>query len=148
MKKKPTAAVPLSKASMRPADPITICNVCASSSDSLAVWREHDLRDQPIEGVDALVFIGKDHPACIKVMEAHPLLYAEVRGDPGTFPRLCGNCELRRGVTCTHPDLKANGGPGLTVKLDNPLRGVIICGSRGRLTVVNHALSCTGRKAP
>lgn len=148
--KKPTAtsiaaAVPLSKAAARPADPITACNVCGHESDSLSVWREHDEWDRPLSGTEILVFIGKDHSACIKAMEAHPRLYDEVSGDAGHFPRLCGPCEARKGLACAHPDLKTNGGPGLLVHVSDPMRGAIVCGSRGRIRIVKHAITCAGR---
>lgn len=154
--KKPTAtsiaaAVPLSKGPARPADPITACNVCGQPSDSLYVWREHDELDQPLTGHEALVFVGNDHKACIKTMEAHPRLYAERRGDPGHFPLLCGPCTFRSGFGCTHPDLRANGGPGLSVQLSNMFKGAIFCGGRrggglGRIPIVNRAMSCAGQK--
>lgn len=148
--KKPTqhqvlAVAPLSEVPERGDDPIRQCNVCGLSSDSLAAWREHDERDLPLDGARFLVFIGKDHPACIKAMDKHPRLYAEVRGEPGTFPRLCGDCSLRRGLECSHPKLRANGGDGLLVNLDDPLHGAIICGRGGRITPVNHALTCEGK---
>ena len=139
----------MSLSATRPADPLSCCNVCGQPSDSLSLWYEHDEWDQMYTTgnlSDYFVYIGKDHPACIKKMEAHPRLYGEGRGDPGAFPRLCGPCVHRRGLACAHPDLRKNGGAGLLVNLYDPLRGAIVCSSRGRVTVVNHALKCAGRE--
>ncbi|TAL29066.1 MAG: hypothetical protein EPN98_21735 [Phenylobacterium sp.] len=150
-KKKPgpaeiAAATPLTKALQRPADPMTACNVCGLDSAELRAWREHDERDQPIEGIGALVFIGGDHPDCIKVMEIHPRLYAEVRGMPGYFPALCGPCVSRSGLACSHPDLKANGGAGLYVTLSGFAAGAILCGRGGCRTMPTRATACVGQR--
>lgn len=107
------AAVPLSASVSRRQ---FVC-ICGRSSDRLALWREHDERDMPIPGNQALVFIAADHADCNKTMRKHPRLYAEQRGDPGSFPTLCGPCTYRQGLGCTHPDLKQNGGQGLLVNL-------------------------------
>lgn len=144
------AATPLSRWPKRPIDPMAGCNVCGEPAEELAAFLEHGAGDKPPpedQRHAALVFIGRGHRACMKVLEAHPRLYAEVRGDPGHFPLLCGPCQNRDGMACKHPDLRANGGAGLSVSLSDPLRGAIICGSRGRITVVNRAMSCKGRVA-
>lgn len=128
-------------------DRMLACNVCALPSEELTVWREHDERDQPIEGNGALVFIARDHAACIKAMENHPRLYAEETGLPGNFPKLCGGCTYRVALECTHPKLKKNGGPGLNVQLSNAFGNVIIC-SRGHgcHRPLRHAMSCEGQR--
>lgn len=150
MKRKPPASVIQSRMALsaaRLADPLSACNICGEPSDSLAVWREHDEHDRPIDGTDYLVYIGKDHKKCLKRMDDHPRLYAEVRGEPGSFPRLCGPCRYRDGLACRHPKLKANGGDGLLVNLADPLRGAIVCmGGGRRAVVVHHALKCEGRE--
>lgn len=152
MKKKPSfaaiaAAVPFSKASTRPTDPITACNICGQASDELSIWREHDERDAPILRSENMIFIGKDHSECLRAMEAHPRLYAEEMGWPGHLPRLCGPCTFRQGFTCSHPDLKANGGKGLLITLHDPLRAAgVICVKGLRARYVRHALECPGRK--
>lgn len=122
------AAEPLSKAWTRGYEPNAgHCNLCRMPSADLTVWREHDERDKPIAGCVALVFIGRDHAECLRRMNEHPRLYAEETGRPGHFPRLCGGCPWRRGWDCTHPKLKANGGPGLNVRLAGLAPGAIIC---------------------
>ena len=139
------AAEPLSALAARLADPLAACNVCGEPAVELAAWREHDERDVPVDGAGALVFIARDHPECVRAMERHPRLYSEEAGRPGTFPRLCGDCPRRTGRACSHPNLRANGGAGLFVELDDRLRGAILCGGRGRrIRPVNHALACEG----
>lgn len=140
-------ATPLTLLATRAPDPIMSCNICGHEAAELGAWREHDARDKPLIGTESLVFIGNDHPACIKAMEAHPRLYAEEMGWPGHLPRLCGPCTFRQGMACSHPDLRSNGGKGLLITMHDPLRaaGVIICG-RNRPRYVRHALECPGRK--
>lgn len=153
MPKKPSsiaisAATPLTKYPARSHDPITDCNLCGQPSTLLGAWREHDERDVPFESPEALVFIAADHPDCLKVMERHPRLYAEERGDPGHFPRLCGTCPRRSSLACTHPNLRANGGAGLFVVLDDRFRNAILCGRGGRVRPIQHALQCEGHPDP
>jgi hypothetical protein len=135
------------------ADPFSVCNLCGHGlREDLgdqgplqwAVYREHDEHDQPIAGDGALVFLALQHTECFKRLERHPRLYLEERGDPGHFPRLCGPCNWRQGTRCTHPNLKANGGPGLRVSVDT-FDSIFIC-SRGsnRRPHVRHANRCEG----
>jgi hypothetical protein len=147
------AAVPLSRHASRGRDPIKVCGVCGVEVDpqdlASSVWREHDDIDRPIGGNEALVFIGPSatHAACKKVLEKHPRLYAEVTGDPGCFPRLCGPCVHRDGLNCKHPNLAANGGPGLEVQLSGGFPpGTIVCTRRGMLQPVRNAVECAGRR--
>jgi hypothetical protein len=39
---------------------------------------------------------------------------------------LCGDCPYRSKWSCTHPNLKANGGSGLAVQPYNPLGGATV----------------------
>lgn len=124
-------------------DPLASCNVCGQPSARLGAWQAHDERDQPMPMPASLVFIGKDHDACQRDLTHHPRLYAEVRGDPGHFPFLCGPCPQRDGLACRHSKLKTNGGPGLLVKLSRMnLFGAIICPPP---RIVHHAYACEGR---
>lgn len=143
-------AVPLSRHPLAPADRLSGCGVCGKPCDELTVWREHDERDRPIAATGALVFlgIGSEHEACRKALNDHPRLYAEEMGDPGYFGTLCGPCGFRRAFTCTHPDLKANGGKGLLVEEGGPgvtFRNAILCGRRGRVHLRTYAIACKGR---
>ncbi len=128
-----------------PADPLSACNVCGQPAEQLDAWRTHDEHDRPIAGVDALVFLGSDHAACRTKLNAHPRLFAEVTGVPGHFPRLCGPCAYRRDTSCSHPDLKANGGAGLNVSLDNAWAAGLICIRPASARPVHHAVECVGR---
>lgn len=153
MKKPSKAAIrgtlPLSRRPERGSDPVAYCNLCGLPSANLAIYREHDEHDQPLGDVRGYIYIAKDHPVCQREMELHPRLYAEVMGDPGTFP-LCGDCTHREAFRCRHPSLKANGGPGLQVILTDPFPGAICIRTRagnmadGRM---RRARECTG-KAP
>lgn len=102
----------------RDPDPLECCNVCHLTSKQLGAWREHDEWDKPVPGDGALVFIGQDHPVCLRIMENHPRLYSKEEGLPGWFPLLCGRCRHRDGLACRHPDLRANGGKGLRAEPD------------------------------
>lgn len=142
------ARLPISQYKARGTDPIRVCNLCGLAAEQLSAWREHDEHDRPLEGPGRLVFIGvgAEHGACREHLDKHPRLYAEVTGLPGTFPRLCGDCPNRKGFACSHPNLKANGGPGLKVELDNAwAANAIICGRGGRIRPVHHALKCEGK---
>ena len=143
-------ALPLSDLSARgELEPILVCNICGERSAELGLWRECDEDDQPIARDDVLVYIGGDHPRCHKFMQDHPRLYIEERGGPGFFPRLCGPCIYRRGASCAHVDLKANGGAGLNVSFDNGhFANAILCTRGSRTAIVHHAVECTGRQTP
>lgn len=152
MKPSPSAirsAPPLVPPERRGPDAILACGVCGITVDPSdlpsAVYREHDEHDQPITGPEALVFVGPlaTHAECHRRLDAHPRLYAEASGDPGTFPALCGPCAHRRGRACSHPDLRANGGAGLRVHLSG--LAAIICGRGGCRVPIAHAIGCDGR---
>ena len=154
--KKPSAktiaeAVPLTQRSECGIDPLAgQCQLCAADADAvlLGVWREHDEHDQPLAGTDALLFIDRGHVPCMAAMEAHPRLYAEETGRPGSFPEICGPCTHRQNLECDHPKLTKNGGTGLTVMLSG--LPAIICYGRGRggcTTPLKRATKCEGREA-
>ena len=149
----------LSASPHRHPDPMACCNVCgtmtsvAAAPGALKLYRECDGADKPIQGLDALVFLGVDHAACDKVLSDHPRLYLDSRGMPVSFPLLCGPCVFRQGLDCTHKDLKANGGTGLMITMPgkNGLpAGAIICGGRGRgrgcWSPPREATKCAGRR--
>jgi hypothetical protein len=140
------AALPLSEVPERGPDPILCCNVCGLGSGDLTAWQEHDERDQQLAGAQFTVFIGRDHPKCIRAMKRHPRLYAEVRGNPGTFPKLCGDCKMRNGTKCAHLDLKKNGGAGMIVKHQSLFAGAIVCiRGKGCHKPIGVAFECEGR---
>lgn len=125
------------------------CSVCGQPSSKLQFWRECDERDRPI---DRGIFLGGDHRDCRRTLDQHPRLYVHETGDPGFFPRLCGDCKFRHlddiEGGCTHPDLKMNGGQGLRVDLTDPMRGVICAlGGDGKpVRITREALACVGRE--
>lgn len=87
------------------------CQRCGGEAD-LSRWQEHDAVDQPEPRVVVLCLTCEE-----AVIEKHPRLYRRLEHYepfPGSM-HLCVDCEWREGVTCSHPDLMANGGPGLAV---------------------------------
>ncbi len=101
------------------------------------VWQECDDADQP-EPIAVLLC-----PSCsTRIIKPHPRLYYVLPfNEPfaGTMG-LCVSCRLRVGVRCTHPDLKANGGPGLVIQADTPVPS-----RRLRQIYVRAAMGCAGR---
>lgn len=125
------------------------CQLCGTVVDDrvkTSFWQECDTNDKPEPGRVVLVC---DSPKCLKIIEEHPRLYIETRGlrgsegGPGWWMLLCDNCDFRKGVSCSHPDLKANGGPGLAVKHDGWTGWV--CGKGGCKSFGPTAYHCTGK---
>lgn len=153
MNKKPSAAqiakaAPLS--AQKKVRGARACNLCGEPAalGQMRLYRECSVYDRPDHDEGALLFVAGDHPACMDRVDKHPRLYAEVRGVPGTFPKLCGACIHRNGFACTHQKLKANGGDGLAIGLD-PIAAMIVCirGS-GCHKPLAHALTCEGQELP
>jgi hypothetical protein len=112
------------------------------------MWVECDEQDKPEPGNVLVVCRGE---ACRKAISDHPRLYIEVpwgEGLPGHFMLLCGDCAFRKGVGCTHPDLKSNGGAGLKVSIGGPFSNVRVCFSDGTSSTGPHpAVECIGQTA-
>lgn len=147
--------MPLTGAHTAPYGPFPLeqfmCGMCGQGSGSLALYRECDAFDKPHYVDESLIFIGRDHAGCMRAMDAHPRLYIEESGNPGSFPMLCGECTWRVDLRCEHPDQFVKSGPGLKVDLFDPLRGAIVCGTdsqgrRSRIRMVNRAVSCAGQE--
>jgi len=102
------------------------------------VWQECDDVDRP-EPIAVLLC----PPCSARLIEPHPRLYYGLPfNEPfaGTMD-LCAPCRFRASVRCTHPDLKANGGPGLTIRADTPMA------VPGRRRVyMRAATGCAGRE--
>ena len=121
------------------------CQGCGAYA-RLTRWQEHDDADKPEPRVVVLC-----ERCSGRLIEPHPRLYAALDPDapvPGAMP-LCLDCRFRAGVRCLHPDLKANGGPGLEI-LPLPLR-VLVCRSPRRLSgwetiYPGPPLACQGRE--
>jgi hypothetical protein len=124
-------------------------NVCQScgAREKLSRWREHDERDRPEN-----VFVVLCARCEKKLVEPHKRLYAQIQPNepiPGTLD-LCVPCAFRDGLRCTHPDLKANGGAGLFIKIEKPIVAHL-CRSPRRLSGymriwTKPAETCRGRK--
>lgn len=99
------------------------CQCCGANYQArkLWLWLEHDENDRPTGTLVALC------EACSRrLIEDHPRLYEKLPENkpvPGAMPHLCAGCEFRRGLMCSHPDLKSNGGEGLLIAVEPPLRG-------------------------
>ncbi len=106
------------------------CGVTVDDADDTrrrTRWIEHDEWDRPTHAVIVLC------RSCAEdIIEPHPRLYAEMpihKPHPGTMA-LCGACIHRTGLRCTHPNAKANGGPGIVITYAPPLRA-FMDGTRG-----------------
>jgi hypothetical protein len=118
----------------------------AGSSANLNRWQECDDIDRPEPRV--VVLCG----SCSKaVIEKHPRLYHQLhRNDPmpGSMD-LCLGCQWRDGVRCTHFDLKANGGHGLSITQCKPF-DAFVCGGKHSgfsRTWLEPLSACAGRIA-
>ena len=75
-------------------------------------WQEHDGRDEP-EPIAVMLCTACSN----RLIDPHPRVYVRISRRapfPGIMD-LCIDCRYRAGVTCTHPDRLANGGPGLHI---------------------------------
>ena len=115
-------------------------------------WQEHDHRDQPEPRAEAL---------CLRCSTAiigpHPRLYRRLQKHepfPGVMA-ICGDCTHRRSTQCTHKDLKANGGPGLSLNFPRPNTAFVDRRDRRtgkrigeRVPIYNAAPICRGHAQP
>lgn len=106
-----------------------ICQSCGRGDPTKPVgnlklqrWQEHDHNDQPENRVIVLC------EACSKrVIEPHPRLYRSLNPNdpwPGCMA-ICVDCRLRDGVRYAAPEAKANGGPGVLLRVGEPTRGFV-----------------------
>lgn len=104
------------------------CQSCGiAGTAGLQRWRECDEWDKPTRSIVVLC------DRCTKkLINAHPRLYVQLdlnEPAPGCMP-LCVGCIHRDGNDCTHADLKANGGEGLTLTFPHPTVMFITCTPR------------------
>jgi hypothetical protein len=122
------------------------CGFCNRRYDDICevnLWHEYDPADLP---TDQYVVVCRSNE-CQQKLEDHPMLFTEVpwsAGGPGKFILVCRNCPHRKDFTCTNPNLRTNGGPGLEVKFTNPLGGMIVCSDSGCHRPQPVAYSCEG----
>lgn len=131
------------------------CQLCGFASDDICefhLWQECDEQDH-LEPGNVLMVCRKG--SCRKIINDHPRLYQQVEwgaGDPGHFIFTCEACSFRENGNCKHPDLKANGGSGLTVHFDSPFgRSTTVCttdaqGDNHCQQIPMQAKSCDGFK--
>ena len=112
-----------------------------------AIWREHGDADEPEPGYIELCTACSD-----AVIGPHPRLYSRMPVNApaiGAMP-LCLDCVRRSGLRCTHPDAKANGGPGLAIDIDPPGTMHVNRGGGGRnywtKVYTRPARSCAGHE--
>jgi hypothetical protein len=85
-------------------------------------WREHDDDDRLTAVLLILCLDCSD-----RLIEKHPRLYTELDKNepwPGGMA-ICIACRHREGLDCRHPDLEANGGPGLKIMVPQPMTGFL-----------------------
>lgn len=97
-----------------------LCGNCGVHDDTkpVSVWIEHDTNDRPERRFIALCRACSD-----KIIEPHPRLYSEVQPNtplPGAMA-LCIDCTHRKGIACTCPAAKYNGGPGINITTVKPM---------------------------
>jgi hypothetical protein len=108
-------------------------------------WQEHGDTDSPEPIVVMLCTTCSD-----RLIVPHPRLYRQLAPNepfPGVM-ELCLGCRFRTGVRCTHPALKANGGPGLKIEIGPP-DVAMVHGVRGGQKVILYrhpAKECAGRE--
>ena len=126
-----------------------ICQSCGvpQVERELQRWRECDAWDQPTRTIVVLC------DRCAKrLIDPHPRLYRALdlhEPAPGCM-LLCVGCAHRSGNDCTHPNLKANGGSGLSLTQAEPVVMHLCVSPRsqsGFHTIYPHPVSaCSGRE--
>ncbi len=94
------------------------CQSCGNQDRALLqLWIEHDDFDKPTSTLVCLCLSCSG-----RIVEPHPRLYDTAPRNaplPGAMA-LCTACRHRDGLTCKHPDLGANGGPGISIRYSQP----------------------------
>ena len=127
------------------------CQLCSHTSDDICafrMWYECDENDKTDPNN---VIVTCRQKACMKTINDAPRLYIEVPwgfGGAGKFMLLCGDCKYRNEFSCKHPNLTANGGKGLEVKLAKTL-DVRVCfhdGTSATNLFPQPAVECAGKE--
>lgn len=160
MKTPPSQWPKLSETLTGPWSPFA-CQACGKSEAELLEgtadlerWEEFDEHDKPTGVYIAICSHcneAKPNPRVKRTLiERHPRLYSRLPehfNRPGQF-HLCVDCTLRDGWECKHPNLKANGGPGLEVMVQKPNVYHVKASRKshsGYYTSYHPARSCTGK---
>jgi hypothetical protein len=101
---------------LKPAVDMMSCQNCGKECD-IERWEECDSADQPTKVVIVICDECSD-----AIIEKHPRLYRRLHcyePMPGSMA-CCLNCMERKGLTCSHPALKRNGGDGLMIAYPMP----------------------------
>lgn len=121
----------LTKTAKYPLERFTRCQLCGFESNDICefkFWQECDENDKP-EPHNILITCRKHE--CFQEIDKHERLYILLpwsRGQPGHLSLLCDDCSYRDGTHCTHPNLKANGGEGLSVAMSgDPVSNAFVC---------------------
>lgn len=119
---------------------------------NLSLWEECNDYDEP-EGIYVVLC-----EACVKLwIEKHPRLYRGLSWNapaPGAM-QLCTGCAFHgiANLSCNHPDLKRNGGPGMAITMGERTMAFVDGIRRGRRTGWREVVwltppkACKGREA-
>lgn len=121
------------------------CGMMKTAPTALTAWQEHDHHDKPEFKVVMLCGDCKK-----RIIEPHPRLYRALRPFhpwPGIM-QLCLECKFREGVSCTHPNAKANGGQGVKITFPEPTRGFVDGGKYSGPVIfwAGHPTACEQRE--
>lgn len=130
---------------------LEVCQSCGTPQEmtGLCAWEECDEWDKPQSPRVVVVLCNR---CSDRLIEPHPRLYrpvAPLEPFPGIMG-LCIGCRWQRGVDCTSPKLKGNGGPGLEVAFPRPDKVHLnYGGGRGefRNLYKGPPTKCSGREA-
>lgn len=138
-------------------DGIAWCQRCETEGEldvEIRRWQEHDGNDRPEPRY--VLLCG---PCGDRIVDPHPRLYRKLgqhEPAPGAMP-ICAACvyqHLQEHLGCGHPDLKANGGPGLQLTFPRPTEAFVDGVRGGRRTgwretwYSGPVTRCVGRAVP
>ena len=122
------------------------CQQCGESCSPPTWWEECDEEDRP-SGVLVILCAG----CAQRLIESHPRLYHRLDWPaprPGAMD-ICAECRHRQELSCRHPDLRANGGAGLSISVPRPMTAMLCFGGgRGRTARLypHEPRECVGRE--
>ena len=108
---------------LAPPNKFNQCQLCGREGDICSFQMHQECSEDDKPEKDRYLIICREGN-CYQRLLDHERLYKHVpwgMGQAGALMLLCSDCPSRKNFSCAHPDLKANGGPGLLVNLANPL---------------------------